>query len=187
MSGSRYSIRVMGVPRSYVSSHSMPLSMRSRFSTVMSARPSVHSGRRWSSSSETTPCFTSMPVISSVTLFDIDQPSCGVVASKPVGVALGDELAVLEHDDAAGAERLRAGRQVVAERAADRRVERGDGCGGRRIRERVAFRRDRRASARSGGSLESVQPKPSAYQACCRRPGRAIVPCVASPVDVERR
>ena len=93
--------------------------MRSRFSTVMSARSSVHSGRRWSSSSETTPCFTRMPVIRSVTLFDIDQPSCGVVLVEPVGVALGDELAVLHDDDGAGAEgRLGSvGREVVAEGA----------------------------------------------------------------------
>ena len=46
MSGSAYSIWVIGVPRAYVSSHFRPLVIRSSWSTLMSLRPSVHSGRR---------------------------------------------------------------------------------------------------------------------------------------------
>ena len=59
-----------------------------------------------------------------MTLFDIDQPSCGVVGVEAVGVALGDELAVFHDDDAAGAEGggIRFG-EVVAEGARDRLLD----------------------------------------------------------------
>ena len=137
----------------------------------MSARSSSHSGRRWSSSRVTSPSATSRPTSRSVTLLVIDQPSCGVSASKPSAYCSATSSPSLS-TSTARVPRSRGRRTRGPSRRRGPAPPRTAGAGrrGSGIGVRVGARRHRRRLGQLGAGRR---------RACSRSPGVAHAFCFA--------